>query len=233
MGRRFKPAQSGCSRLIADGRQLIAMPIHNVIFDFGNVLCFAPRPGDFEPLYRTSGIGEARFQRAFWGHRLEYDRGTMDGSSYWQTIAADAGVKLSPAQVTELIAGDIALWQKFNPAIIAWNQTLRAAKIKTAVLSNMPVDLASYLRKDSAWMKQFDVTIFSAELGLLKPEAEIYAHCLAALEAKAEESLFIDDNADNVEGARAAGIKALQFESSDRLASDIEPYSLPPIRRAK
>lgn len=209
------------------------MAIRNVIFDFGNVLCFPPHPGDFEPLYNTSGIAEARFQRAFWGHRLEYDRGTLDGAAYWQTIAADAGAELSPEQVATLIASDIALWQKFNPAIIAWNQRLRAAKIKTAVLSNMPVDLASYLRKDAAWMKQFDVTIFSAELGLLKPEAEIYAHCLSALEAKAEESLFIDDNAANVEGARAVGMKAVQFESSERLASDILPYSLPPIPNAK
>jgi putative hydrolase of the HAD superfamily len=203
------------------------MSLRAVIFDYGNVLCLQPRPEDFEPLYRISGIDEACFQKAFWGHRLEYDRGTMDGAAYWGAIARDAAVSLTTEQANDLIAGDVGLWQRFNPALVRWNQSLRAARCKTAVLSNMPIDLARDLRRNANWLAQYDLAVFSAEIGLLKPEPEIYAHCLAGLKIRPEESLFIDDNAANVEGARAAGMNAIHFESAARLAADAAPFGLP------
>ncbi len=51
----------------------------------------------------------------------------------------------------------------------------------------------------------------SYQVGVRKPNVEIYRHMLDDLGAKGEQCLFIDDLARNVEAARAAGIHALQF----------------------
>jgi putative hydrolase of the HAD superfamily len=205
------------------------MPIRGVILDYGNVFCLMPGPKDFAPLYELSGIQKSQFQESFWRHRLEYDRGSLDGFAYWQTIATEAIVTLDPAQIDKLIAADVALWQRIHPALVAWVQSLRGANLKTAILSNMPLDVSRYVRQNAQWMKLFDSTVFSAELGMLKPEPEIYATSLAGLKVRPAEALFIDDSAANVEGARAIGMHALQFESAGRLAKDIAPFRLPAV----
>ncbi|MBM4152904.1 MAG: HAD-IA family hydrolase [Kiritimatiellaceae bacterium] len=51
----------------------------------------------------------------------------------------------------------------------------------------------------------------SYQIGSRKPEAEIYSHLLNALRVDGSYSLFLDDLADNVSAARAAGIAAYQF----------------------
>jgi len=51
----------------------------------------------------------------------------------------------------------------------------------------------------------------SYEIGLRKPDGRIYAHLLETLGVEGGQCLFLDDRADNVEAACAAGIQAHQF----------------------
>ena len=127
-----------------------------------------------------------------------------------------------------MIAEDIALWNRVNPVVLGWVKALRENGLKTGILSNMPVNLSSYLRQSADWLPHFHYLVFSCELGLTKPDAAIYHACLKGMGVTPEESLFIDDRLVNVEGARAAGMRALIFRSVDQLATDIQPFGLPP-----
>jgi putative hydrolase of the HAD superfamily len=51
----------------------------------------------------------------------------------------------------------------------------------------------------------------SYEIGVRKPDAQIYSHLLENLGIEGAQCLFIDDRADNIEAACAAGIQAHQF----------------------
>jgi putative hydrolase of the HAD superfamily len=55
----------------------------------------------------------------------------------------------------------------------------------------------------------------------MKPEPRAFADCLANLDADAASTLFVDDNADNVQGARAAGIDALHFHDPAALRVEL------------
>lgn len=59
----------------------------------------------------------------------------------------------------------------------------------------------------------FDGVVVSADVHIVKPDVRIYEHLLSKFNLKAEECLFIDDRADNVEGAVKAGMKAVQFKN--------------------
>jgi putative hydrolase of the HAD superfamily len=203
------------------------MPIHAVILDYGNVLCPMPQPSDYEELRRLTGLEEQAFHDAFWRYRLDYDRGTLDGTAYWRRIAQAGGNHFPDAQIQELIAADIALWNRPDPVLLDWGRHLHNVGVKTAVLSNMPRDLALYLRQNAAWLRAFDHAVFSAELGLLKPQAGIYVACLHGLKVPAEKALFIDDNLANVEGARALGMHAVRFESVSKLEVEVRRFDLP------
>jgi putative hydrolase of the HAD superfamily len=117
------------------------------MLDYGNVLCLWPGAADFEILYRLSGIPEQKFQKCFWRYRRDYDRGSLDGPAYWQKVAQDAAARLTAEQVTNLIAADVQLWQRPDPAMARWVGALRAQGFKTAVLSNMPNDVARGVRQ--------------------------------------------------------------------------------------
>lgn len=203
------------------------MPIRAVVFDFGSVLCPMPQAADFEPLCRLTGLSTEVFLHYFWRDRLDYDRGTLDGPTYWRAFAQMAQVTLSNGQIEKLIAEDVAMWQKLDPVLMEWAHKLRQSGFKTAVLSNMPRDLAGYLRSHADWLKQFDHAVFSGELGVVKPNVAIYRASLAGLGVKPGEALFIDDNPANVEGAQAVGMQALHFASTAQLAKDIQPFGLP------
>jgi putative hydrolase of the HAD superfamily len=48
--------------------------------------------------------------------------------------------------------------------------------------------------------------------GILKPDPRAYADCLAQLGLPAEACVFVDDQTRNVTGARAAGMRAVEFD---------------------
>ena len=78
-----------------------------------------------------------------------------------------------------------------------------------ALLSNATTRLRSDLHKLDL-VDELDVIFNTAEIGVAKPDAAVFHHVLDQLGLTAEQALFIDDLAVNVEGARAVGITAHQ-----------------------
>jgi putative hydrolase of the HAD superfamily len=203
------------------------MRLTTIIFDFGYVLSLPPRASDYQELAALAGVDGKPFEGIYWGRRADYDRGTIDGPTYWRGIAKATGKGIAPAQIQRLIAADIALWMRSNPVMMEWVRALKSRGLKTAVLSNMPIEISSYMRQHASWFGDFDYVCFSAEVHLAKPEAAIFHACLKVVRSRPEECLFIDDRAENVEAAQAIGMQALQFMSIQKLAADIKPYNLP------
>jgi putative hydrolase of the HAD superfamily len=204
----------------------MAKNIRAVIFDYGNVLCPMPPPTAFENLARIAGIPAAPFIKTLWQHRLDYDRGTLDSTAYWKRVGEENGKTFSDLQITNLMKADFDLWVHPSPVMLGWARKLYLAGIKTSILSNMPSDFSTYLRSHAEWLNNFEVKVFSGELGVVKPDAKIYQACLQGLGLSPGEVLFIDDVAVNVEAAQTLGIESVKFESISQLASDLHRYSL-------
>ena len=204
------------------------MKITTVIFDFGYVLSLPPQPSDYQRLAALAGIDGMPFEEIYWGQRADYDRGTIDGYTYWRRVAATAGTEFTPAQIDSLIAADIAVWMRANPVMMEWVRALKSRGLKIAVVSNMPIEISTYMRQHAPWFGDFDYVCFSAEVQLAKPEAAIFQACLKVVQARPEECLFIDDRAENVEAAQALGMQGLKFESVQELAAELQPFNLPP-----
>jgi len=203
------------------------MKITTVIFDFGYVLSLPPRVSDYQELAALAGVDGKLFEAVYWGQRADYDRGAIDGPTYWRRIAKATGMEITPAQIQTLIAADIAIWMRANPVMMEWVRALKNRGLKIAVLSNMPIEISRYMRHHAPWFKDFDYVCFSAEVHLAKPEAAIFHACMKALRSRPEECLFIDDRTENVEAARALGMQAVKFVSVQELAVETQPYNLP------
>ncbi|MGD0125725.1 MAG: HAD family phosphatase [Terriglobia bacterium] len=204
-----------------------------VIFDFGYVLSLPPRASDYQNLATLAGIDGKAFEEVYWGQRADYDRGTIDGPAYWRRVAQAAGVEITPAQIGSLIAADIEIWMRANPVMMEWVRALKNHGLKIAVLSNMPIEISTHMRRFAPWFRDFDYVCFSAEVQLAKPEHAIFHACLKVVGSKPEECLFIDDRADNVEAAQAVGMHAVGFVSVEGLAVEILPFDLPALEPAQ
>lgn len=192
-----------------------------VIFDYGEVLCFPPTAAEIARMAGAFAIDASLFRRFYEKNRRAYDRGDLTAEGYWLAFAADAGVQLDPKRIGTLRAWDTEMWSKANPAMVEWVAGLRAAGIKTGLLSNMQADMVAKVHHDFSWIAKFDCAVFSHEVGLAKPEAKIYQRCLQGLRAAPAEALFIDDRPNNVKAAQELGIQAIRMQSVGQLRTEL------------
>jgi putative hydrolase of the HAD superfamily len=184
-----------------------------VIFDYGKVLTFAPTEADWRALAEKCGVPFENFQSLYWGHRDAYDRAETNASIYWRQVAAGAGALIkNDGIVSELTRLDNQQWTRENPDMVEFARAVKQAGLKTAILSNMQHDMLKALRSKFDWLSEFDVQVYSCEIGIVKPSVEIYQKCCEMLGVLPKNSAFLDDKTPNIEGAEKVGIRALLFE---------------------
>lgn len=197
-----------------------------VVLDYGNVLSLLPSETDIQELQSLTGIERTSLEELFWRYRDDYDRGALDGHSYWRKVGAAAGREFIDGELDNIIVHDAAMWGHINPAMMNWVRALKRHGVKTAVLSNMPVEVSAYLRRTADWLGSFDYLVFSGEHKTMKPDPVIYRVCLDGLGVRPDDALFIDDRHPNIVGAQAVGMHAVQFHSVGQLEGAVRPFGL-------
>jgi len=201
--------------------------INAVILDYGEVLSHRPLPGELERMAGAFGVGMDTFPELWMRNRHAFDRGDLTAEAYWSRMSHDTGRPLDARQLQEICQLDMEMWARDNQAMVEWMRALRAGDIKVGLLSNMHADMVAYVRKKFTWLDEFDFQTFSADVRMVKPDAEIYAYTLRGLGVKAAESLFIDDRVGNIDAARVLGMNAIQFESVEQLREELVAINFP------
>ncbi len=198
-----------------------------VIFDYGNVLCQAQPIADTQAMASILDVPGARFTELYWQFRIAYDAADLDPIAYWNTMAQTASRRLTADQISELIEIDSRSWSHPAPVMPQWARDIRAAGIRTAILSNMPVPVRDAVLA-CPWLPEFDSLTFSCDIRACKPDPEIYRDCLNKMGAQPADVLFLDDREYNVRAAEALGLNAILFTNAREAAVDIERrFSLP------
>jgi putative hydrolase of the HAD superfamily len=183
-----------------------------VILDYGGVICFHPSESQIAEAAAACGLTVPDFLEAFWKHRIAYDAG-QDAYEYWRTVAATAGRHFDAALIAQMIEREIDFWLHWDQRVLAWTRELRASGVRIGILSNLPRPLGTRLRADREFMSYFDHATLSFELGVVKPQREIYDDAVRGLNVSAGDALFLDDRPENVAGARSAGLQAEVYTS--------------------
>jgi len=198
-----------------------------IIFDYGNVLCQSQPPADTAAMAAILGLPLAEFSELYWRFRVPYDAATLDPAAYWNELARAASRTLAPHQIARLTEIDSRSWSHPAPVMPEWARDLRAAGLRTALLSNMPGPVRDYVLGCS-WLPDFDARVFSCDVGVCKPEVEMYRQCLETLGAEPAHVLFFDDREPNVRAAQALGLHAVLFTNPADAAHEIrDRFSVP------
>ncbi len=198
-----------------------------VIFDYGNVLSQSQPASDVLAMADILGLPLSDFTGLYWRFRVPYDAGSLDSVEYWSTVAQTASRKVAASQISALIEIDSRSWSHPAPVVAQWARDIRAAGLRTAILSNMPVPVRDYILRCS-WLPEFDCQTFSCDVGVCKPGPEIYYDCLRKLSTQPREVLFLDDREPNVRAAEALGLHAILFRDAHSAAREISRrFSMP------
>lgn len=163
------------------------------------------------------------FDEHYWKHRPAYDKGEFHGVGFWRALAQSAAIELTDSQIEQLIQHDVKMWTDTDAEMLEWARRVRDAGFSVAILSNMVKEIREHM-EHLEWLATFQNNTWSYELGISKPNAAIYQHALQKLGVRPNETLFIDDLAENVRAAEAEGINAILFTTPSQLQTDLTSH---------
>lgn len=203
-----------------------------VVFDFGAVLfqwqpyqllqaCVPELAPDEGSARRVAAqIFESFTPDSDWAR---FDLGRIAEAELADRIAARIGVR--PEQVRRVIDA-IPPHLQPQPATVALLKQLKAAGHRLFYLSNMPHPYADHLERCNDFVADFQDGIFSARVGLMKPQAAIFDLAEQRFGLVPGDTVFIDDHAGNVQAARSRGWQAVQFADATQTAADLKAMGL-------
>ena len=180
------------------------------VFDFGGVLT-TPVWDSFAAFCRTEGLEPGAIKKLFEAdpEALEDLRKLEVGEMSENDFEAVFGKRLGLAHPAGLIDSMFAGMEP-EPEMVEAVRQLRGSGLKAGLLSNS-WSTDHYDRKLLAEL--FDAVVLSADVGMHKPQPEIYRLAAERLGVAPEECLFVDDLKENCEGAEAVGMTAIWHRS--------------------
>ncbi len=136
-----------------------------------------------------------------------HERGDITDEEFAGRICHQLGIALSFEQFT---AGWQAVFVGVRPEVIAIARRLREQGQRVVILSNTNRLHCSFWPSQYPEVQQnVDKLYLSQDLGMRKPEPEIYRYVLEQEGVEASDAVFFDDNADNIAGAEAVGLECI------------------------
>ncbi len=197
--------------------------IEAVIFDYGGVLSTTPFAGIIE-FERQMGYPEKSLQQLLFGkgaspqgpteaipdhdwHLLETGRLSLD-EFHHRLVARSEEVLGKPL--------DLGVYAEFLRTLgvgVHWMvvhrvRELREAGYKLAILTNNIKEWAKYW-KESIPIDLFELVVDSCEVGLRKPDPEIFRLTCERLGVAPANAVFLDDTRGHVESARSVGLHGI------------------------
>lgn len=198
---------------------------NNMVFDLGGVVV------DYDPKdYLTDRFFYERIE-----NRLYND---VFGSKEWEkldrgeiTFEEAAGIFQQRGEEHDIAFEMQALldnWQEMLTTRRATVHLMRLFKKKgfhVYYLSNIAQETLGYLQRKNFW-SLFDGGVASCEVGLCKPEPEIYRQLLDKYQLVPQETIFADDNRGNAEAAFQAGITGIHFKNVKSFCKMLITYGI-------
>lgn len=130
------------------------------------------------------------------------------------------------ARATNLTSDEIdnRYWgtNKYNKPVIDWvNDLKQSGKYKTGLISNISRDWMDVSLKLFNRKKLFDEEILSGDINIVKPDPKIFKLMADKLGLRPEECVMIDDVANNINGARQAGMHGIVYFSPDQSKNEL------------
>lgn len=193
--------------------------ITTIVLDIGNVLAhFRWREYLEECAYDQDvrdRVAKATVLSGFWN---EWDRGEREEEELIaESIARDPGVK------QEILT----FFHSFDKIVKEYNystdfvKSLKDNGYKVYLLSNYSKNHFMISKPTFGFVQYVDGGVISYEVKSIKPEPKIYQTLIDKYKINPSEAVFLDDLADNLEGAKPFGFHTIQVKNYDQTIKEL------------
>jgi len=199
--------------------------IEAVIFDWGGVLIDNPAQAMAYYCAAALDVDIEQYLRAFRKYDDDFITGKINEDRFWLKVCYELGKEKPQVPSLWTLAFEAAYNQRedmFNLAVI-----LRENGYLAAVLSNTEPPAAKLFYKNH-YDKIFDAAIFSCNEGVKKPQLKIYDITASKLSVLPANCVFIDDDPQNIDGAKKAGMNAILFKSVEQIKMELSKLGIIP-----
>jgi putative hydrolase of the HAD superfamily len=196
-----------------------------LLFDLGRVVIDIDFIRTFRCWADYAGCEPASLRERFVRDELYrgHERGEISDAAFFEGLRSSLGVDLTDAQFLEgwnaIFVGEIP---RIKPLLAR-----AAQRLPLYALSNTNVPhVACFSDRYADVLGHFRQIFVSSSIGLRKPDAEAYDHVVRAIGVPAARIVFFDDLAENIEGARARGLKAVHVASAADVAEALTALAI-------
>ena len=200
--------------------------IDSIIFDLGGVLI------DWNPEYVYLDVfnGDRQKMKWFFDNICTHEWNENQDAGYSMAKATEERVALFPEHEEHIRmfygCWDEMLGDSIKGSVAILDKLVQSPDYKVVALTNWSHETFPKALKKFDFLQWFEGIIVSGEEKTRKPFDEIYHLTLGRFNIKAESSIFIDDNLNNIKAANSLGINGIQFKSPEHLIQQLKQYNI-------
>jgi epoxide hydrolase-like predicted phosphatase len=193
--------------------------VKGLLVDFGGVLTTNVFES-FRAFCEREGLDPDRVKQLFredpqaLGELRRLERGELSEDEFAERFGPRLGIEDTEGLVDRLFAG-----MEADEAMLAAVRGARAAGVRTGLISNS-WGAGRYNR--SSFDELFDAVVISGEVGMNKPDREIFELGAERVGLPPSECVFVDDLRENCEGAEATGMTAVLHRGAEGTVPELE-----------
>ena len=189
-----------------------------VIFDLGGVVVDVDSDGLINQVAQLVGKSFEEVHQVVYHHELllPFELGRITPHAYYEGLKARLPVPWTYEQF-------VRAWNNLfteNVDVTRLMQRLRH-RHKLVALSNTNLLHITHIRQNFPSLSVFHEWIASSDVGMRKPEPEIYQLAVRRGGTRAEQAIYVDDRPELVEAGCHVGLKGIRFESSQQLEEEL------------
>ena len=148
---------------------------------------------------------------------MNFKKGIMTETEYWEYVNKSFGQNLSIDEITNLLMEAYST----NQNVVDYVKKVRSEGIKTCICTNNFPTRINALNKKFNFLTDFDVQVFSYEVGINKPDPKIFQELINNSGVLPSELFYADDNQSCVDSAKFLGINAIFYTNFDDFKSKV------------
>jgi HAD superfamily hydrolase (TIGR01509 family) len=154
---------------------------------------------------------------------FHHERGAISDEVFFESLRGSLGIAIADEQFLEgwnaIFAGEM---DGIAPLLARASQHLPLY----AFSNTNRAHVATFTKIYADVLRHFREVYISSTIGMRKPEAEAFDHVIEAIGVPASRIVFFDDLAENIEGARARGLKAVHVRSVSDVADALKALGI-------
>lgn len=175
-----------------------------------------------------SGIAEYEKQNAIPSGQLyqaahdfqywkDFTLGKINEDEYWENVRKNFQGELDIKKVRKIIFDNFYVQQE----VVEYARELEK-KYTVGVITNNPKEWFGYFFEKSGIIDIFAVKAVSGYIRVRKPDIEIFRYALQQADVSGNESIYVDDKPEKVQGAESLGMNVIIYTNIGQLKKDIK-----------